>query len=264
MPAAGPGKTAPKLLSDFLNFDPLVTTKTNLLKHHAPPQGDGPQPAPTIGERMSSWYSACGLLTCDARISGSCKHEYTTKFKQSILPPLDLRPDDRAFYKLAVVCKKCRIHADLHISYSSSINPCPASDHPVHHFQLDAEHETHSSDRIRYCWRCSIAECHAILFVLYRPPRLSEADLALLSDPQLLAARYDALLREEPHREGIKLTSQMEALQRLRRYIKDSLDPKHTKRQFPSHNKRFQEAFGINGQECGDLLRRFGFTYKVR
>lgn len=55
----------------------------------------------------------------------------------------------------------------------------------------------------------------------------------------------------------------MDTLQRLRRYIKDSLNPQHTKRVFPSNNKRFQEAFGINGQDCAELLQRLGFKYAV-
>ena len=55
----------------------------------------------------------------------------------------------------------------------------------------------------------------------------------------------------------------MEALTRLRRYNHDSLKPEHDKRQFPAYNKRFQEAFGINGQDCYELLTRLGFKYVV-
>lgn len=55
----------------------------------------------------------------------------------------------------------------------------------------------------------------------------------------------------------------MDALARLRRYIKDSLNPQRDRRQFPANNKRFQEAFGMNGQDCSELLERLGFKYAV-
>lgn len=59
------------------------------------------------------------------------------------------------------------------------------------------------------------------------------------------------------------MATDMEALARLRRYVHDSLDPKHTKRQFPANNKRFQEAFGLYGQDCSKLFESFGFKYAV-
>lgn len=45
---AGPGKTAPKLLHDFLSFDP-IRGKPNVLSDHTPPHGEGPQLAAPIG-----------------------------------------------------------------------------------------------------------------------------------------------------------------------------------------------------------------------
>lgn len=106
-------------------------------------------------------------------------------------------------------------------------------------------------------------ECRASLFISYRKQRIDEEDKDLLTYPELLKRRYDALVQEDPSREGIRQATPMEALARLRRYIKDSLSPQHNKRQFPANNKRFQEAFGINGEDCSELLERFGFTYAV-
>jgi ubiquitin carboxyl-terminal hydrolase 25/28 len=72
------------------------------------------------------------------------------------------------------------------------------------------------------------------------------------------------VVQDEPEREGIRLATPVDALTRLRRYIKDALNPDHDKRVFPSNNKRFMEAYGLHGRDCRDLLQRLGFRYNVR
>ena len=238
---AGPGKTAPKLNKDFLAFDP-TKAKPNVLVDPTPPQGEGPQ--------LTPHYT-------------SCKHEYATKSDQSITPSLDLRSDSNTRYKLAVVCKRCRIHADIRIDYSHSPNPCPNSTNPVHFFRPALDHPIPTTSRIVYDWQCSVEECRARLSITYRLPRTSDGDKRLLTDPERLKRRYDELVAAEPDREGMRMATDMEALSRLRRYIRDALNPKHEKRQFPANNKRFQEAFGTLGQDCRDLFESLGFDYTV-
>lgn len=238
---AGPGKTAPKLHKDFLAFDPKAA-KPNVLIDHAPPQGEGPQPTPHFT---------------------SCKHEYATKSSQSIAPSLDLRSDGNARYKLAVVCQRCRIHADIKIDTSHCPNPCPNSQNPVHHFQPARKHTPPTSSRITYDWQCTVEECHARLSITYRLPRTRDEDKELLTNPNRLKRRYEELIDAEPEREGLRVATDMDALSRLRRYILDSLNPKHTKRQFPANNKRFQEAFGMQGKDCYELFESLGFKYAV-
>lgn len=114
-----------------------------------------------------------------------------------------------------------------------------------------------------YDWQCSVEECGARLSVTYRLPRTTDEDKELLTDPDRLKSRYEELLRADPEREGLRRATEMEALARLRRYIHDSLDPKHTKRQFPANNKRFQEAFGSYGRDCHEIFEMLGFEYEV-
>jgi ubiquitin carboxyl-terminal hydrolase 25 len=237
----GPGKTAPKLYQDFLIFDP-VKGVPNVLEQFSPPHGDGPQLAPQIG---------------------SCRHEYVTKASQSVAPPLDLRDDGSTIYKIAAVCKKCRIHTEVHVDHSNASNPCPASEHPLHHFQRAKAYDNKSEERIQFAWRCSVAQCRATLCIVYRKARWDEEDIQLLSNPERLKRRYEALIQDDPNREGIKLATQMDAFSRLRRYVKDSLVPSHTKRQIPANNKRFQEAYGINGEDCAEILNWLGFRLVV-
>lgn len=240
---SGPGKTAPKLALDFQLFDPLRTAPgRNYLTDFSPLVGDGPQLTP---------------------VEHGCRHEYRTKYSQSVLPPLDLRPDGGTQYKVAVVCKKCRIHADIHIHFAAATNPCPNSLYALHHFQRLPGEDTSSHDRIRYAWLCSAPECGAHLRITFRMPRFSPQHKDLVTDTELLKRRYEAVVQDDPSREGVRQATPMESLSRLRKYIRDSLDPNHTKRTFPANNKRFMEAFGIYGRDCAELLKEFGFRHSV-
>ena len=185
MPAvgSGPGKTAPKLFQDFLLFDPLKGHSTvNYLTDFSPPVGDGVQIAPVVG---------------------SCKHEYRIKIEQSVLPPLDLRPDGSTEYKSAVVCKRCRIHADVHMAFTHASNSCPNSDHPLHHFQRAPGDDSQTPSRIVYGWQCSSPVCSAQLRLAFRLSRISGAERDLLTNTEHLKRRYEAVLVKTPGRDNV-------------------------------------------------------------
>ncbi|EMD00196.1 hypothetical protein BAUCODRAFT_83917 [Baudoinia panamericana UAMH 10762] len=240
-PPSGPGKTAPKIHRDFLDFDPLNARQgINILTDHAPPVGEGQQPS---------------------QQPSACRHDYTIKHEQSISPPLDLRPDAASRYKLGTVCKKCRLHAVVKIDYTRSVNPCPNSEYPLHHFQRLPEFDVRDEHRIAYAWQCSAPQCQAHLEIGFGKQRLSPEDRDLLINTELLKRRYESVLQHDPGREGMRQATPMEALSRLRKYIKDSLNAEHTRRSFPANNKRFMETFGVHGQDCAQLLQRLGFKY---
>lgn len=240
----GPGKTAPKLLADFLQFDPQKNNVGgNILTNHPPPVGDGPPPSPH---------------------KDACKHEYTVKTNQSVTPPLDSRPDASSQYKLAVVCKRCRLHADIRVSYQQSTDPCPNSDNPLHHFQRASVLDETSSTHIRFGWQCSSSTCQALLTTTFKLPKIGNVEKNLLTDTSKLRDRFDAVMQEDPEREGIRLATPVDALTRLRKYIRDALNPQHDKRVFPANNKRFMEAYGLYGRDCRQMLETLGFRYNVR
>ncbi|KAK1063912.1 ubiquitin-specific protease ubp2 [Friedmanniomyces endolithicus] len=240
-PPYGPGKTAPKLCDDFLDFDPSNAARSaNLLADHSPLVGEGQHLSYKIG---------------------SCRHDYTTKHSQSVTPPLDFRPDGTTRYKLAAVCKKCRLHAAVSIDYRRATNPCPNGEYPLHHFQRLPDEDVTSQTQILYAWQCSAPQCQAHLQIAYRQPRLSDADRDLLTNTDRLKRRYEAAVQEDPNRDGMRQATPIDALGRLRKYIKDSLNPAHNRRTFPAANKRFMEAFGVQRHDCMELLQRLGFQY---
>jgi ubiquitin carboxyl-terminal hydrolase 25/28 len=241
--ASGPGKTAPKLLADCLQFDPQKNVGGNILTTHPPPLGEGQAPTPH---------------------RDACKHEYIAKKSQSVTPPLDTRPDASSHYKLAVVCKKCRLHVDIRVNYQQATDPCPSSNSQLHHFQRVGGLDDTGHAHIRYGWQCSSANCQAVLTTTFKTPRISAADKNLLTDTSKLKSRYEAVVQDDPEREGIKQATSVEALTRLRKYIKDALNPEHDKRVFPANNKRFMEAYGVHGRDCRELLQGLGFIYNVR
>lgn len=241
-PPEGPAKTAPKLYQDFLVFDPINTTTGNVLTHHPPPVGDGQPLAPHLS---------------------SCKHDYTTKNSQSRQPPLDVKPGATTQYCLAVVCKKCRIHAAIHLSYLGSMDVCPNEDWPLHTFQRLASKDIILDTRISFAWNCVAPQCQAELRIEYRQPRLDFEEVDLLTNPERLKKRYETVLMRDPAREGLRQATPVETLMRLRKYIHDSLSLTHTKRSFPANNKRFMESFGWMGEDCKALLERLGFSHAV-
>ncbi len=237
---SGPGKTAPKLAQDFLSFDPR-NGRPNILVDSPPPSGEGVQIAAPLG---------------------SCKHEYTTKNEQSVPPPIDLRPDGSTRHRLALICKRCRTHADIVVDASRAVNACPSSDHPLHHFQPVPSSRVEEPGRLAYAWCCSIAECSTTVTVVYRAPRLDDDQLDHLSNPQNLKRRYQAAVQEDPGRDGINEATPMIAYNRLATYISNACKPDRSRTSIPDNNKRFIEIFGVRGEECHDLLERLGFKYE--
>jgi len=237
---SGPGKLAPKLYADFLQFDPQKNFTGNILSEHPPPIGEGSQPAPH---------------------RDACRHEYTTKPVQSVLPPLDQRPNGSSQYKLAVVCKKCRIHADICVDHQQATDPCPNPECPLHHFQRAEELDETGQKHLRYGWQCSSASCRALLTITFKKERISNSDRLQLVDTSKLKQRYEDIMQQDVTREGVKQATPMDTLQRLRRYLRDALNVDHEKRRFPANNKRFMEAFGVEGKDCRELLEGLGFEY---
>jgi hypothetical protein len=92
---------------------------------------------------------------------------------------------------------------------------------------------------------------------------LTDGERNLIATPEFLRRRYEEALAFAPDRD-IKEASPMQALHRVRTYLRDALNPNHTLRSIQEDQKRFVEVFGMQEQESRELLQKLGFAYVVR
>ncbi|KAF2155379.1 cysteine proteinase [Myriangium duriaei CBS 260.36] len=234
-----PGKTAPRLVHDALLLDPIATIDTNhgfdLLADPAA-NFDGSRPLPQALPRSA------------------CSHEYALKASRTHTPPKDYRPSAGDTFEAHAVCRKCRLHTSIRMTYpSDALQPCPNADFPLHHFILSKE-----SAESSYVFRCSSHNCRAVTTFTYHPPVIHISDLDLLTNPTFLSKRYHDAVAKDTTRTGFILSTRVSTLWKLRRYIRDSLKPDSAGKKIPVENKRFLESFG---SDCDELFRRLGFVY---
>lgn len=233
------GKTAPRLLYDLSLFDPRSTLKEyNALTDPAPIfEGKGPQPV---------------LLP-----RGSCRHDFLTKTTQSSLPPQDVRAGPNDVYRLGMVCRMCRTHVDVVVDYKGAgPDPCPNEKYPLHHFM----YQPALSSPLAYNFLCSSTLCSATLNIKYTPQLVTPAHLALLTDPEALARRFEEAKRFSPNRAEVEQVTPFEATRRFRCYVRDALNQSGKYKGIPVIQKKFMTACG---RDCDDILRLLGFQYTV-
>lgn len=192
-----------------------------------------------------------------------------------MLPDLEARPSPDSIYVVAAVCRKCRIHVEIEINYAFwwGQEPCPNSTHPLHHFvhshlrEGGATNDTvlanANSNLETFGFECSSPTCSASVFVRFRPPRLSDDHIQILTNKALLSRRTEEVINAEPARfEGHKRPTAVDVLFDLRIYLKNSFEHQESK-PIKADNKRFPLRFGMEGQACKDVLKFLGFMYDV-
>lgn len=252
------GKLAPTLIEDLHLYDPRW------------PLANGLNVLRDIPLYHSGFNNIASLLP-----EASCHHVWCAKDKQSLLPALDARPDPDSVYKLAGVCRKCRIHVEVEVNYTVrwEPEPCPNSTHPLHHLVHSPWRESVArnesllgnarSNTETFAFECSSSTCSATVFVRLRPPVLSEEHVRLLTERTLLNQRAEEVIASDPTRfEGHKKPTPVEVLSDLRTYMRHSFEHQES-RPIKADNKRFTLRFGLDGQACKDLLESLGFRYEV-
>lgn len=169
-------------------------------------------------------------------------------------------------YKVASFCQTSRDHLDLIVDFrgdSARTRPCPDQDNPLHHFVFQRPYlkgQSISKLPHDYTFRCTAEQCPATARIRIRPPRLTDADIALLTDTKILEGRYQAAVRVDPQRVGLRSARPVDVLNNLRSYLGDCLDTSGERKRIAMRNKRFLVSFG---QDCDHLLRRLGFSEQV-
>lgn len=243
-----PGKTAPRLLEDLLNYDPRAEhiLQRNIL---------------TSSPSQESKGSSAPVPSKD-----SCRHTFVSKLDvDEILPGTDTRPGPTCVYELHAICRKCRHHLDLNIDYrgaeqlSSSgqfeFFACPNKEYPLHHFQFISKEKTTLDDTV-YNFRCSAPQCLAKLRVSLRPPRFPDESIRLLSDPQLLQARVDKAKKEDPDRPDLEAAQAGSCYELLLVFLTHAMDMDRERKTIKLGNRRFMLTFG---GDCDSLLKNLGF-----
>ncbi|KAL9067155.1 MAG: hypothetical protein Q9157_006897 [Trypethelium eluteriae] len=244
------GKTAPRLLEDLLSYDPrTASTGKNLLA----------DPAPIYDEKAY----------VPRLPKNSCRHQYILNDLQSETPFLDDRSGQDSKRRVTSICQNCRCHLTVTLDFGGSAwktAPCPTAERPLHFFVLQSRREppdpwlsedvSVTGREQEYWFRCTARRCAATLTVKVSPPRLTSEQINLLTDSHRVRMRYNAAAAADSTRNFEEANGAL-VLYRLRTYLRDSLDPKSTRSEFPKKNKVFLVSFG---RDCDDLLRSLGFA----
>lgn len=258
-----PGKTAPRLFQDLLLYDPQKPppTKFNILTGfpiHDAEQADPLPPPPLVGK-------------------GSCRHQWSLKRNQCSLSGERDRDNKRRVFLIATYCAVCRAHLDVRLDLGEGIdspNPCPNEEQPLHHFIYRPEtaqpRATTESLKIRrhgFLWTdthqfgCSSWECQAVLTIRFKPPRLTNDWVDLLTDRFIIKDRAERAIAADPERfEGFAIPPPLDVLQHSKHYITNPLFNPEKSKKIQGHNKRFLLSMG---EPCAAILEYFGFTREV-
>lgn len=251
-----PGKTAPVLLHDLLTYDPRHedAAQRNLLTTPPPHHNPRAAPKPAVPYR-------------------NCRHDLQLKEQQSVLPPQKgAQSPGPAVYKVAAYCNRCRWHFDLWVD---SRDDGPRNSHcsrlqagfPLHHFLFDGEQDQDRSTSLgghnkprTFVFSCSAPKCPTTLRIRLSPPRFSEADIFLLTDPAILRRRWEYSKAVSGDRADADRAQSIDAPNYLNTYLHDSFSPQKGKTRIPLLNRKFLKTFG---RDCDEILTRLGFTFAV-
>ncbi|KAF2278384.1 cysteine proteinase [Westerdykella ornata] len=247
---SGPGKTAPRLIADLLAYDPRYETAAgrNYLTTPPPHYDPSAPPKPAVYER-------------------NCRHELGVKPEQSNLPRLEILAHG-TLTKIACFCQKCRWHVDVLVDlreHGSRDSPCrhTSTNYLLHHFITD--HEAMPSSSVvrpqtrEFRFNCSAPICPATLTIRMSPPCLTDEEINLLTNKDLLRERLENARRIAGDRADTQVARPIDGLDFLRTYLRDSLEPQENKNRIPLLNRKFLKTFG---KDCDALLHRLGFEYK--
>lgn len=206
----------------------------------------------------------------------TCKHEFCVKDRQSDPPRLDARPDENTIWKLSVICRRCRLHAELRVDYTIrwSAEPCPSQNNPLHHFVHSPWREELARNQWRsqnigspdeiYTFECSSHTCSATVFVRLSPPIFGPEAVRTLTDQALLKQRTTEAFQMWPTAlEGFPRPSVFDVVFDLRKYLRNSWDSSMDGKRIGVDNKRFVVRFGPEGLPCREVLETAGFVLKV-
>ncbi|KAL4908121.1 hypothetical protein BDW74DRAFT_146881 [Aspergillus multicolor] len=255
--ASRPGKTAPRLIRDIIDYDPAHPPETgrNLL-------AEVPPVYPEHYQGPLQFISP-----------SACSHSYVTKPHQTIRSPQgEHRASSGIVTKISAICSKCRCHLQLEQRMDAGARAGQSFGH-IHHFiwywgkyrggQREAQVTSKGQVVESFRYECSDPYCRYQITVQVASPLLSDHWVRLLTDTGLLKKRADEALAYDPERlEGMACPQPITVLLNLRAYIDNALYKTQQSKSISAVNKRFMMSFGVNGEPCRDLFEFLGFTFR--
>lgn len=255
-----PGKTAPRLIQDLLDYDPRFPASWNVLAEVSPIFREG--------------------QTLHVKDPRACRHALCAKENQS-RPPVssDARPNENTVYVVAAYCSRCRYHFEISVDHHprrAGQVPCHLSDgtNPLHHFRLvdsiDGKQYKEKNGINKYdllteahTFRCTGSACPVTLEIKVSPPRLAKGVMVSILDANTVFNRGKREMEKEPERYvGQKPVTPAAAIGYLRQYLTDAKTTTATPgaaggvKRIARRNKKFMLAFA---DECDALYEYLDF-----
>lgn len=101
-----------------------------------------------------------------------------------------------------------------------------------------------------------------MLTARFKPPRLTQDWVDLLTDKFVIKDRAERAIAADPERfEGFAVPPPIDVLQHSKHYITNPLFNPEKSKKIQGHNKRFLLSMG---NPCAEILEYFGFTREVK
>ena len=260
------GKTAPRLLSDILSYDPA----------NQRPGFNTLVDIPKFDNEEKKW------LVDPTPSKNGCRHKWALDENHTVLPSLRPELAHPAVFWITAHCTACRGQINVTLQFEGSSSSCPSSDAPLHHFiHLDfipqsfaTEENPSESPHLRdvQYFVCTSPDCKANLQVVFRPSHLIPEWVDLLTNPERIRARAEPVIADDPERfEGVRIPTGADVLSNLRQYLLNGLpdsnpnkksdeEPDSKPRTIKAGNKRWLLSLG---EPCAEILECLGFKRLV-
>ena len=138
-------------------------------------------------------------------------------------------------------------------------NPKRSKPRPTEINRAKAKYEFAWQDLQRF--ECSAKQCGAQLSIRFKPPRLSNDWVSLLTDKFIIRTRAEKAIAAEPEKfEGHAAPTPGTVLENLAKLLRTAMHFEEGKRPYPKTGRNYLLNFG---EPCADLMEYIGFTSNV-
>ncbi|KAK6540305.1 ubiquitin-specific protease ubp2 [Orbilia ellipsospora] len=255
----GPGKSAPRLYTDILTYNPY-NNGINVLAE-VPPE---------YRRNSVAAYERSGH-----------NHVFLLKPNQSNRSPFPVEAGAR--HVVAAVCQVCRKHIEVVVEHDATAevsSMCPTEVNPLHHFRYDKDRsgpfvskdvkQEKAGELDVRCFDCTNPGCKTRVTIIFKHRRVTEQFRTLLTDNKVLWNRNQEAMAKYPERFidpkapadsnpkpiARAVPTPAMVLKTMRQVI-SGVTARKERRNIPRFNVRFLTQLG---DECLEIMTSLGFT----